>query len=87
LDHNEQFIVAEVLEDIDFPVIDLSGIDLVELLHEHEGVEEQSSMLQKFWMVTHHIGHVDCAHHDWDVEDQVALEHDEEQDSNLVDGH
>ena len=84
LDDNKELVVAEVLEDVDLPVLNLSGVDLVELLHEHEGVEEECSVLEEFRVVADDVGHVDCAHHYWDVEDQVALEHDEEQHCDLV---
>ena len=84
LDDDKELVVAEMLEDVDLPVLDLSGVDFVELLHEHKGVEEEGAVLEELRVVADDVGHVDCAHHHGDVEDQVALEHDEEQHCDLV---
>lgn len=40
----EERIVEEVLEDVDFVRFQLSGVDFVEDLHQHEGIEENAVM-------------------------------------------
>ena len=43
--NNKELVVAEMLEDVDLPVLDLSGVDLVENLKQDEDVEENTVVL------------------------------------------
>lgn len=86
LDDNEELVIAEMLEHINLPVLNFSSVNLIKLLHEHECVEEKCTMLQQLWMVTDNICHVYCSHHYWNIEDKVALKHNEKKNTYLVDG-
>ena len=44
-DHQEQLVVEEVLEDVVLVVLQLTGVDLVEDLQQHEDVEEDGVVL------------------------------------------
>jgi hypothetical protein len=44
-DDEEERVVEEVLEDVDFRRLKLTGVDLVEDLHQHETVEEDAVVL------------------------------------------
>ena len=43
-DPHEKHVVEDSLEDIEFSQLDLLGVDLVEYLHENEGLEDVSEM-------------------------------------------
>lgn len=44
-DSHEQRVVEEVLEDVDFLVLELSSVDFIEDLKQHEDVEEDGVVL------------------------------------------
>lgn len=44
-DDDEEGVVEEVLENVDLRRLELPGVDLIEHLHQHEGVEEYAVML------------------------------------------
>lgn len=55
--HQEELVVEEVLEDVVFVVLELTGVDLVEDLEQHENVEENGVVLSSLIVpVTHTNG-------------------------------
>lgn len=53
-DHQEQFVIKEVLENIVFVVLQLTGIDLVKHLKQHKDIEEDGVVLSSLIVpVTH----------------------------------
>ena len=55
LNYDEKLVVAEMLEYVNLPIVDLSGIDFVELLHEDESVEEYGAVLEELRVVTNDV--------------------------------
>ena len=47
-DKNEERVVEEILEDVDLSLLKFPGVDLVEHLHQDEGVEEDAVMSSVF---------------------------------------
>lgn len=59
LNCNENRVIAEILKYIQLPGVQFTRVYLVKLLHKHKHVEKDSAMLQKLWMISNHIIHID----------------------------
>jgi hypothetical protein len=79
-DHDEEVVVKEIGEDVDFLLLELAGIEKVENLQKDENIEEDREMFSVL-LVPVILGDSDETFH---AEDLVSLEEDDGQHEDLV---